>query len=253
VSDKAPIRNRVATLLVVALLVVAAVVWGPQLYRFLADREAVQRWVAGFGAWGPLVSVLLNVAQVLLAPIPGQAVGLANGYLYGVVLGTLYSLLGVMLGSALAMILGRRFGRPLVVRLVGEERLTSLDRIARRQGPAFFFLVFVFPFVPDDLACFVIGLSPLPVAQMLALSALGRLPGLVIASWVGANATDLPWWGWVLLGAGGAALALIFWRYQERLERLVMDLIQRLVRRRDDPLHRGQEEERHGQDGIDHH
>ncbi len=222
-------RRAVALIALGLLLVAAAILWGPDLYHLLADRESVQAWVSGFGPWGPLISILLNTAQVLLAPVPGQTVGLVNGYLYGVALGTLYSLVGVMLGSALAMGLGRWFGRPLVVRLVGQERLAPWDRIAQRQGPVFFFLVFLFPLVPDDLVCFVIGLSPLPIPQMLVLSALGRLPGLVVASWVGANATALPWWAWGLLGVGGTVLALVFWRYQDRLEQAVMGLIHRLV------------------------
>ena len=216
----------------VLLLVVAGFLWGPELYRLLEDREAIQDWVAGFGPWGPLLSILLNTLQVLLAPIPGQTLGLVNGYLYGVLLGTLYSLVGVMLGSLIAMTLGRWFGRPLVGRLVGPDTLERWDRVARRQGPAFFFLIFLFPFFPDDVICFMIGLSPLAIPYMLLLAALGRLPGLVVASWVGAYATSLPWWGWVLIGAGGVVLAVAFWRYQEQLEQWATALIERLARRR---------------------
>ena len=229
-----PLTGRwVWALTVVVLLIVAVgLLWGPELYQLLEDREAIQDWVAGFGPWGPLLSVLLNTLQVLLAPIPGQTLGLVNGYLYGVLLGTLYSLVGVMLGSLIAMALGRWFGRPLVVRLVGPETLERWDRIARRQGPVFFFLIFLFPFVPDDVICFVIGLSPLQIPYMLLLAAVGRLPGLVVASWVGAYATSLPWWGWVLIGVGGVILAYVFWRYQERLEQGATAFVERLARRR---------------------
>jgi uncharacterized membrane protein YdjX (TVP38/TMEM64 family) len=217
---------------VALLLVAVGLLWGPDLYHLLEDREAIQDWVAGFGPWGPLLSILLNTLQVLLAPIPGQTLGLVNGYLYGVVLGTLYSLVGVMLGSLIAMTLGRWFGRPLVVRLVGSDTLERWDRVARRQGPAFFFLIFLVPFLPDDVICFVIGLSPLRIPYMLLLAAIGRLPGLVVASWVGAYATSLPWWGWVLIGIGGVILTIVFWRYQERLEQGVSALVERLARRR---------------------
>jgi len=214
------------------LLVVAGLLWGDDLYRLLADRETVRSWVAGFGPWGPVVVISLHALQVLLAPIPGQTVGLVAGYLYGVGLGTLYSLVGVMLGSALAMGLARWFGRPLVVRLVGAERLSRWDRIARRRGPVFFFLAFLLPFLPDDLLCFLVGLTSLPIPYMLVLAAIGRLPGLWVASWVGANATTVPWWGWVGLGIGGAALAFLFARYQARLEQGVLRLIAHISPRR---------------------
>ena len=224
---------RVIGLVIVGLLLAAVgLLWGDDLYRLLADQEAVRAWVAGFGPWGPVVAIFLHTLQVLLAPIPGQTVGLVAGYLYGVGLGTLYSLIGVMLGSALAMGLARWFGRPLVVRLVGAERLSRWDRIARERGPVFFFLAFLLPFLPDDLLCFLVGLSPLPIPYMLVLAAVGRLPGLWVASWVGANATTLPWWGWVGLGVGGVALAVLFARYQARLEQGVLRLIAYISPRR---------------------
>lgn len=212
-------------------LPVAGVLWGPDLYSLLADQQALQGWMARLGPWGPLMSVLLNAAQVLLAPVPGQTLGVINGYLYGVGLGTLYSLTGVALGSALAMGLARWAGRPLARRLVGGRRLSCWDRIACRQGPAFFFLLFLLPFVPDDAICFVIGLSPLSIPYMLALAVVGRLPGLAVTSWVGANATRLPWWGWGLLGLAGTALAFACWRYRQRLEMATVAFVGRVASR----------------------
>jgi uncharacterized membrane protein YdjX (TVP38/TMEM64 family) len=185
--------------------------------------------VVSFGPWGPLISIGLNVVQVLLAPIPGQFVGLLNGYLYGPWLGTLYSMIGLLLGTALAMGLGRWFGRPLVERLVHPGQLAHWDRIAARQGPPFFFLVFLFPSLPDDVICFVIGLSRLSIVRMLVLAMIGRLPGVFVSCWVGRYATELPWWMWIPLGGTAIALAWVFWRYQAWLEDRMVRLIQRLT------------------------
>lgn len=204
--------------------------WRESLWAFFDDREHIREWVAGFGPWGPLISIALNTAQVLLAPLPGQFVGLVNGYLYGVWLGTLYSMVGLLLGTTLAMALGRWFGRPLVERLVNPEKLMHWDRIASRQGPLFFFLVFLLPSVPDDVACFLVGLGPLTIPRMVVLAMMGRLPGVFVSCWVGAYATELPWWAWIPLGGGAAALAWVFWRYQAQLESLVVRLIQRIQR-----------------------
>ncbi len=222
-------RARTLFLVGIALLLGGALwAWGGRLFLFFSDAERVRDWVAGFGSWGPLVSVALNVVQVLLAPLPGQFVGLLNGYLYGLWPGTLYSMVGLLLGTALAMGLARRFGRPLVERLVNPEQLARWDRLAGRRGPLFFFLVFLFPFVPDDVACFLVGLSPLPLLSMLVLAALGRLPGVFVSCWLGARATELPRWAWLPLGGGAVALAWLFWRCRAWLESRAASLIRRL-------------------------
>ena len=229
-------QTRVRTLLLAILLAVAACGlwrWREPLWAFFGDQARVREWVSGFGAWGPLASVALEAAQVLLAPIPGQFVGLANGYLYGAWLGTLYSMAGLLLGTALAMTLGRLLGRPLVERMVKPEKLALWDRVAGRQGPLFFFLVFLLPFVPDDVACFLIGLSSLSIPRMLLLAALARLPGVFVTCWMGAYATELSWGVWILLGAGAAGLAWVLWRCQTQLEAATVQLIQRLARRRE--------------------
>lgn len=209
------------------MLGAAGVVAGLALHRWLADREAVQAWIVALGPWGPLGSILLNAAQVLLAPVPGQVFGLANGYLYGVVRGTLYSWLGVQLGSALAMGIGRYLGRPAVARWVGPQRLERWDRLARQHGPTFFLLVFLLPLLPDDLACFLIGLSPLSIPYMLFLGGLARLPGLLVSSWVGANATGFPAAVWAGLTGGALALAWLFGRYREAVENSLVRLIRK--------------------------
>ncbi len=217
---------------VFVVLGVTAWRWGGAIWALFRDRATLQAWVASFGAWAPLVSIALNAAQVIIAPIPGQVIGLANGYLFGVWLGTLYSLLGVMLGTGIVLVLTRRWGRPLVVKLVPDTQLEKLDRLVARRGALFFFLIFLLPFLPDDLTCFAIGLTYLPLGQMFVLIAIGRLPGLIVASWVGANAASLSVTGWIMLIVGASALGLAYVRGHEAIEETLLRWIERATRNR---------------------
>ena len=210
----------------------AAWQWGGAAWALFRDRAALQAWITSFGVWAPLVGIALNAAQVIAAPIPGQVIGLANGYLFGVWLGTLYSLIGVMLGTGMVLVFTRKWGRPFVVKLIRGEQLEKLDHLVARRGALFFFLIFLLPFLPDDLTCFAIGLTELPLGRMFVLIGLGRLPGLFVASWVGANATSLSVAGWVVLIAGASALALAYVRWSGAIESGLMGLIERVTRRR---------------------
>lgn len=229
-----PARNRVWARMALLVASVAAAagalwVWREPLWGTLGDPVRVREWIAGFGLWGPLVSIALNIAQVLLAPLPGHFVGVANGYLYGLWPGTFYSMAGLVAGTALAMAAGRWGGRPLVERLVAAEKLARWDCLAGRRGPLFFFLVFLLPFLPDDLVCFLIGLSPLEIPRMLVLAAVGRLPGVFVSCWIGSHAAGLPLWAWLALGVGAAVLAWLFWRHQAWLEAATLGMVHKLA------------------------
>jgi len=219
-------KIRVRTIAVLGLLVLVAaalLIWHKPLLSLFTDTARVQGFVMRFGPWAPLAAILLHVAQVLLAPIPGQVIDAVNGYLFGVVWGTVYSLIGVIAGSSLAMALARRFGRPWAERLIKKETLERLDRYSRQRGALFLFLVLLFPFLPDDVACFLAGLTPLPLPELVVLAAIGRLPGILVANLVGANAAALTPTQVAFFIAALAVIALAFWRYQERAEAAMLD------------------------------
>jgi uncharacterized membrane protein YdjX (TVP38/TMEM64 family) len=213
------IRGRTITILgLLALAVAALVIWHKPFVSFFADKAKVQEFVIRFGPWAPLAAILLHVAQVLLAPIPGQVIDAVNGYLFGAAWGTVYSLIGIIAGSGLAMALARRFGRPWAERLIKRETLERLDSYSWQRGALFFFLVFLFPFLPDDVACFLAGLTLMPLPELIVLATIGRLPGILVANFVGANAAALTQTQVAFFIAGLTAIALAFWRYQERIE-----------------------------------
>ena len=219
------IRRRTITFFgLLALAVAALLIWHKPLLSLFADTARIQEFVTRFGYWAPLATILLHVAQVLLAPIPGQVIDAANGYLFGAAWGTLYSLVGVIAGSSLAMALARRFGRPWAEKLIKRETLERLDGYSRQRGALFLFLVFLLPFLPDDVACFLAGLTPLPLPELVMLAAVGRLPGILVANLVGANAAALTRTQIAFFAAILAAIALAFWRYQERVEAAMLKI-----------------------------
>ena len=219
-------------MILLILLVLAAWQWGGPLLDLFRSQTAIQAWIASFGVWAPLVSIALNVAQVIAAMIPGQVIALANGYLFGFWLGTLYGWVGVMLGTVIILVAARRWGRPFVVRCVPRPYLEKLDRLAARRGELFFFLIFLLPFLPDDLTCFAVGLTDLPLGKMLALIGIGRLPGLVVSSWLGANVASLNATVWIVWIAGASALGLAYARWNEAIEAGLLRWIERVTRRR---------------------
>jgi uncharacterized membrane protein YdjX (TVP38/TMEM64 family) len=202
------------------------------LFRLmLSDPDHLRIMVVSWGPWGMLALIGLQVAQTLLAPIPGHGLNIVGGYLYGLWLGTLINMTGTLIGSGIAIWLARRFGRPLVERWVPPKRLAQLDRLAKQRGPAFFFLIFLFPFLPDDAACFVAGLSPLPLGEMMLLVLLGRLPGVFIPNWLGSHATSLNPRQWLIIVLLMVPIGAAFWHWQDVIEGYLLQFLDKLLGR----------------------
>ena len=213
------------------IAVVAFVIGGAPLIRFLADQERVRAWIEGFGVWGPLALIALIIVQTVLSVSPVSLLAVAGAYVFGFWPGVLYAFIGLAIGSSLCMILGRRFGRPLVDRLIDPKSVAIFDRFTEKRGPIFFFIIFVMPWVPDDLACYAIGLSRLSLKLMIVLAAFGRMPSVIVQCWLAAYATELP--PGVIIGvvAGGVLLGVAFYRYHRQLEQFVVSLAVQFNRR----------------------
>ena len=213
-----------------AIAVMAFLIGGRPLIDFLMDQDRVRAWIAGSGPWGPLALIGLIVAQTVLSISPVSLLAVAGAYVFGFGGGVLYAFIGMGLGSSLNMILGRRFGRPLVDKLIDPKSLATFDRFTQQRGPLFFLIIFVMPWVPDDLACYTIGLSHLALRVMMPLAWLGRMPSVIVQCWLMANANVLP--AEVIVGVvgGGIGLALLFYRFHRQLEVFVIDLAARFNR-----------------------
>lgn len=214
-----------------AAMVAVLIIWGRPLYDLVADQDRLRTWVEQFGPWGPASITALEIGQTLLAPIPGQAIEAASGYLFGPWLGTLYAMAGITVGSILNFALARRFGRPLLIRLTSAETIARLDDLAERGGSLFFFLLWLFPLVPDDLACLASGLTPMPASRFLILMILGRFPGILISTWLGASAAQISptWWVVLLICLTLATLAL--WRWGKQVQAAMLHFLGQLAGR----------------------
>lgn len=224
------LKTALVILVVVGVFVLAGVVaWQAGLGELLAQRERLQEFVLGLGAWGVVAIIVAEVAQVILAAVPGNIIGIVAGYLYGVVWGSLICLVGLVIGTGIAVWLARRLGRPLVERFAGQELIDRIDRYTRERGTLALFLIFLLPFLPDDVVCFIAGLTPLPLGEVLVLAFIGRAPGVIVSCWIGANSAALGWEGILAISVGAIVMAILFERYHERVEDIMFSLIDRLT------------------------
>lgn len=186
-----------------------------ELARLYSSRREVKHLLERAGPYAPIVFIVLQALQVVLAPIPGEATGLLGGWAFGTGLGFLYSTIGLTLGSILAFGLGRWLGLPLVRRLVSEAVYHKFDFVARTGGELVALLFFLIPGFPKDYLCFLLGVSPLPFGTFLVITTFGRMPGTWLLSIQGAKVGSARYTEFVIFLTVAAAAALLAYIYRE--------------------------------------
>ncbi|HMD80468.1 MAG TPA: VTT domain-containing protein, partial [Anaerolineales bacterium] len=120
------------------------------MWAWISDRETVTSSMQNMGMWGPLVLCCLFILQVFLAFIPGQALMVACGYLYGFWDGFLLSWLSLAIGGEAAFVLARRYGRSFAEKWISPDVLARWDKSAEGQSVGFYTLSLVMPLIPND-------------------------------------------------------------------------------------------------------
>ena len=72
---------------VIITLTVPLFIWREPIRATFAEPERVTEMIRSHGAWGPTILIGLYVAQTVAAPIPGQALNFAAGYIFGLPVG----------------------------------------------------------------------------------------------------------------------------------------------------------------------
>jgi uncharacterized membrane protein YdjX (TVP38/TMEM64 family) len=164
--------------------------------------------------------ILLQVTQVVAAPIPGEVTGLLGGFLYGPVLGVILSTIGLTIGSYIAFALSRAFGRPFVEKFVHKSALDRFDYLLHHKGGFVIFLLFLIPGFPKDYLCYILGLGHLSTTEFLIIGGSGRLFGTILLTLGGNYIRHQQYGNFFILT--GVALIVIFiaMAYRDKLERL---------------------------------
>ena len=195
-----------------------------KFYEVLHHRPELKRMIASFGVYSPLVYVLIQIVQVIIAPIPGGAIEFIGGYLFGAKLGFLYSMIGLFLGSWIAFSLARIFEKLAVEKIVPLETRKKFDYLIGHEGVILSFLLFLIPGFPKDALCYILGLTPMHLGIFLFISTVGRVPGTLMACLQGGKAFDYQYKTFLILLGISTLVLLAFYIYHEEIHHVIQKL-----------------------------
>ena len=217
-------RTWFLTLLSTVLLLTMGgiLLWRTGFFQAATSLSGLQDYLTAFSPYSHLVFFLLQLASVIIAPIPSNVTALAGALLFGALFAFLLTWAAVVLGSFVVFLLARRLGQAFVDRFVSQTLSDRYLEVIHRRRDVFFVMGFLFPFFADDILCILAGLTEISLPRFLVLVILFRPWGLLVASAVGGSVVSIPLWGMVLLGLGGLSIFLLGMKYGDRLEEALL-------------------------------
>lgn len=187
--------------------------------------EKLREYISSFGAYALVLFVLIQFLQVVVLPIPSFITVGAGVLLFGPLKSAVFSCLGIILGSIVAYFIGRVFGFKVAKWLVGEESLNKGLKAIKGKDKIIITFMFLFPFFPDDVLCFVAGITTIKPTFFIIMIIVTRFISIFAASY-SMNNSIIPyntWWGillWVLFVAATISLSVLVYKNGEKIEKM---------------------------------
>jgi len=219
ISGKATqIWRPVALLVVIAVLILSSVHFG------LGQKvDQLRDWIQSLGPLGPFAFALIYAIAVVAA-VPGSALTILAGALFGSWIGILVVSCGATLGATLAFLIARYFARRSVSHWLGRSpRFRQLDEMTEKYGATIVALTRLVPLFPFNLLNYGFGLTRVRLSTYVFWSWLCMLPATIVFV-VGADAIaravsagEIPWIPVIITAVAALALAILIRFARRRL------------------------------------
>jgi len=185
------------------------------------DADVLREYLLSFGAWAPIISLLLMVAQAVVAPVPAFLVVVANGLAFGVFWGGMLSLVGQALAAAVCFGIAWSFGRKPVEAIAGKLGLAPVTGWFARRGVYGILLARLVPGMAFDAVSYAAGVTGIGFWRFLAATVVGSAPQAFAYAYLGQHAPRFAWAPLVLTGLviGGVAATTVVRRRRREHDR----------------------------------
>lgn len=211
----------VYVLLIFALIVIF-IMQKSGFFQMIQTPESFAEYLEKSGQWMPIAYILLQFLQVLILPIPSFVSTVAGVALFGPLPTLLYSYCAIVPASIIAFFFGRKLGRKAVAWMIGESTLVKWQEKLRGKDNLVLTTMFLLPLFPDDILCFIAGLSSMSNKYFIIMILICRLVNLTGTTYSIDFIPFNTWWGillWVVLGIVFGLLFIYVYKRTDDIEK----------------------------------
>ncbi len=188
--------------------------------------QALRDYIAEFGNMAVFLFILFCFLQVIVLPVPGSVAVAAGVALFGPLRCAIYSFIGIVSGSIVAFAIGRWVGYKAVKWIVGKDTLDKWLEKLKGKDYLILSVMFLLPMFPDDVLCFIAGLSSMSWPYFLIMIVITRLISVLTTSYSFGLIPFNTWWGILLWAIIAVVIVLAFWlvcKYSDKIDKFIKE------------------------------
>lgn len=192
-KNKKYLINIIISIVLLFIAVFATIKMMPFLISLKDEQARLQfkEYVDSLGFWGYLLMLGLQILQVIIAFIPGEAVEILAGMMYGVWGGLLLCFIGVFIATWFSFVLTRFLGKPLITTKKEKQELSKYKFLeSEKKTEKIFFILFFIPATPKDLFNYIAPFTKIKLSKYLLISTFARFPSIISSTYIGYNLMD---------------------------------------------------------------
>ena len=186
--------------------------------------QGLRDYIAQFGNMAVVLYILFSFLQVVVLPVPGSVTVAAGVALFGPLKCAIYSFIGIVSGSIVAFAIGRWIGYKAVKWIVGKDTLDKWLAKLKNKDYLILSIMFLLPMFPDDVLCFVAGLSSMTWTYFIIMIVVTRLISVFTTAYSVGFIPFNTWWGILIWGLIAAAIVIAFWlvcKYSDQIDNFI--------------------------------
>ncbi|MFH1199735.1 MAG: TVP38/TMEM64 family protein [Candidatus Micrarchaeota archaeon] len=155
------------------------------LFAHYVDPGELKSLVLGWGVFGPLAIIGMQIAFSVLAPLPNSIPIIVAGSIYGTFEGALYATIGSLAGAAICYALAVKFGRGFVHKVISRRHMETVELFFARHGFESVVASRFIPVMSFDAVSYGAGLVRMEFWMFMAATVVGMVPGILFYAFIG--------------------------------------------------------------------
>jgi len=189
----------IVLIIIVTIIVIATVYMFPMIKKINTPEGQIQfkEKMASSKLTGIMMLFGLEIAQVILAILPGEPIEILAGVCFGAVWGTIFLMISIFIITCVIYFFVKKYGRNFIYEFFPKEKVNKLENSKlwknEKTIERVMIILFLLPGTPKDLLVYIGGILPIKSSRFILIATLLRFPSIISSTILGDQLLERNW------------------------------------------------------------